>query len=221
MKYQYIDLSRTLTPGIGELKNHPPTELVEFQTHASHGRSNAQLSYSIHCGTHVDCPYHFVPDGMRVDEMDLDRFHGRGILVDLENKLTPGEAISLNMLMTEPQIRNIGGLSDAIVLINTGWGANYGSQSYYTGHPYLGADSARFLAENKVKAVGLDFPPDAKAGETVHTILLSAGVLIIENLTNMANLRGKDFNVLAFPVKLFRQSGGPARVVAQVERIVP
>jgi arylformamidase len=49
----------------------------------------------------------------------------------------------------------------------------------------------------------------------VHKILLSAGVLIIENLTNLDELSGKEFTVYALPVKL-QIDGAPARVIAQI-----
>ncbi len=48
-----------------------------------------------------------------------------------------------------------------------------------------------------------------------HKILLGGGVLIIENLTNVGLLAGKDFTVYALPIKL-ELDGAPARVIAQV-----
>ena len=50
----------------------------------------------------------------------------------------------------------------------------------------------------------------------IHKILLAAQVLIIENLTNLNQLAGKDFRVYALPVKL-DVDGAPARVIAEVE----
>ncbi len=40
-------------------------------------------------------------------------------------------------------------------------------------------------------------------------------MLIIENLTNLDKLAGKDFTVYALPIKL-ELDGAPARVIAQV-----
>lgn len=216
MVCKYVDLSRTITPGIGELPGHPPTTVNEFQTHASHGRSNAHLSYSIHCGTHVDCPYHFFPAGNTVDEIPLDSFIGNGVLVDLQGKVEEGEGISIGKIMENSHICDLNDqqLAQSIILINTGWGAAYETEYYYHRNPYLAEDSAKFFAEKKVKAVGLDFPPDQRGGSTVHRILLGSNVLIIENLINLHLLRDRKFVVMALPIKIFRQSGGPARVVA-------
>jgi len=216
MVIKYVDLSRVLTPGIGEIPGHPSTEIYEFQTHDTHDRTNAKLSYSIHCGTHVDCPYHFFPNGEKIDEMPLDRFIGKGVLVDLKDKVKPREAISVEKIIENSHINNLTDdqLAQSIVLIYTGWGKNYESADYYKSNPYLSEDGAKFFAKKKVKAVGLDFPPDGKQGSIVHRTLLGAKVLIIENLINLDELIDTEFQVFAMPIKIYQQSGGTARVIA-------
>ncbi|MEL7566891.1 MAG: cyclase family protein [Dehalobacterium sp.] len=215
---EYIDLSRVLTPGVGEIPGHPATKIEEFQTHVTHDRTNAQLAYSIHCGTHVDCPYHFFSHGDRIDELSPDRFIGQGVLVDLKDKVNPGEAISREKIINNSQIPSLtdGQLAQSIVLINSGWGLKYQEKDYYKCNPYLSEEAAKFFAEKKVKAVGLDFPPDGKQGAIVHRTLLEAKVLIIENLTNLDALKDVEFQVFALPIKIFQQSGGPARVIASL-----
>lgn len=218
MSAKYIDLSRVLTPGVGEIPGHPATIIEEFQTHLTHDRTNAHLSYSIHAGTHVDCPYHFFPEGERIDEMPLDKFIGKGILVDLLDQVKPGEAISVEKIVNNSSITSLTDqeLTQSIILINTGWGAKYQEDDYYKNNPYISEEAAKFFAEKKVKAVGLDFPPDGKQGSIVHRTLLGAKVLLIENLTNMNALKELDFQVFAMPVKIFQQSGGTARVIASI-----
>ncbi len=218
VKRKYVDLSRILEPGVGEPGGHPKTRIEEFQNHAEHGRSNSCLSYSIHCGTHVDTPFHFYENGKKVDEMDIDRFHGKGVLVNLEKKVEAAKAITLEQIFSESNLAKMGvdELSDTVVLINTGWGKNFGNEKYYSENPYLSNEAAQWFADNKIKAVGLDFPPDKKQGADVHNILLGAEVLIIENLTNMELLRDSNFRLMFFPIKLKGQGGGPARVVAEV-----
>jgi kynurenine formamidase len=50
-----------------------------------------------------------------------------------------------------------------------------------------------------------------------HTILLGAGVLLIENLMGLPGLPDDSFEVMAFPLKLVGENGGPARVVAELD----
>lgn len=217
MVKEYVDLSRVLTPGIGQIPGHPPIIIEEFQNHITHDRSNACISYSIHCGTHVDCPYHFFPNGARVDEMPVEKFIGKGILVDLQGKVANGEPININQITNNSEIEKLTDeqLAQSIVLIRTGWSAKYETAEYYLDNPYLSEECAKFFAQKKVKAVGLDFPPDRSQGSIVHRVLLGSDVLIIENLFNLNMLENNtEFEVMALPIKFYRQGGGPARVLA-------
>ena len=47
-----------------------------------------------------------------------------------------------------------------------------------------------------------------------HTVLLGAEVLLIENLMGLPGLPENGFDVIAFPLRLPGENGGPARVVA-------
>jgi len=63
--------------------------------------------------------------------------------------------------------------------------------------------------------VGLDMCSPDRPPFPVHKILLGGEILIIENLTNMEALEGKNFTIYAFPIKL-QIDGAPVRVVAEV-----
>ena len=219
MKQYFIDLSRVLQPGVGETPGYPPTIIENFQIHKTHGRTNAKLSYNIHSGTHVDVPFHFIEKGEKVDEMGLERFYGPGIYLDLHDKMKANSPLSIVSLkrtlhennLTENQLR------EKVLILHSGWGKNWGKDNYYRDNPYLSPEVAHFFVARKVKAVGLDFPVDGNLASIVHTIHLGGGVLHIENLTNLEALKGiKRFNVIFFPYKIYKQSGAPSRVVAQI-----
>jgi arylformamidase len=57
---------------------------------------------------------------------------------------------------------------------------------------------------------------DNAEGFPVHKQLLGADILLIENLTNLEPLIGKQFKLYALPLKLERD-GAPARVIATTE----
>ena len=71
------------------------------------------------------------------------------------------------------------------------------------------------MVELGVHAVGMDtLGPDEPPFPT-HKILLGNGILIIENLTNLDKLIGKQFDVIALPVKLATDAAS-VRVIAKV-----
>ena len=75
------------------------------------------------------------------------------------------------------------------VLVHTGWDRHWRTEAYQTGHPFLTEAAARLLVERGAALVGIDSHNiDDTSGRSrpVHTILLGAGVLICEHMTNLA-----------------------------------
>ncbi|ASJ14709.1 cyclase family protein [Thermococcus radiotolerans] len=150
------------------------------------------LKMGEHSGTHVDAPAHFVPGGKTIDEMPLERFAGRGMVVDVRGGEGP---VRLDEIPDE-------GYFDRIVL-------------FLTGGRELSPEVALFLVAEGVRAVGTDSM--SIGDDAVHRILLSEEVPVFENLTNLEVLLGKDFTFVAFPLKIEGGSGSPVRAVAFVE----
>jgi arylformamidase len=92
----------------------------------------------------------------------------------------------------------------------------YHDPIYFEDYPAMSEEVAKYLVEAKIKMVGVDTcSVDNQDGFPVHKILLAGNVLIIENLTNLTQLTGKDFKVYALPLNL-QIDGSPARVIAEV-----
>jgi hypothetical protein len=66
--------------------------------------------------------------------------------------------------------------------------------------------------------LGMDTPSPDRAPYQVHQSLLSAGIYIIENLTNLNKLTGeKYFEIISLPLKI-KANSSPARVLARIPR---
>lgn len=217
---QVIDLSRTLggedhfnAPGLG----FAPVDYKLIHTHEKHGRTNADLKFNIHEGTHIDPPYHFVENGATIDEIPVDTLIAPGFIFRVPD-VEPGEAISLEKVLASGKAPE--DLQGYIVIIDSGWGNNATPETYYSKAPYLSQQLADWLVAKRVRAVGLVNPPDKvdpppRHGDApIHRTLLGNNVLIIENLTNLDAIVGDRFTVIALPLKLARGCGGPTRVVA-------
>src|SRR2546422_8370809 len=55
------------------------------------------LTVSVHAGTHVDAPFHFVPDGAGIDAVPLERFMGPALV----------HSVDADRLITEAHVRAI------------------------------------------------------------------------------------------------------------------
>ena len=94
---EWVDLSLTLGgPRMSVVPGHPEVTFEPINTHKEHFRSNTYMKMSIHCGTHVDCPRHFVDGGTTIDEMPIERYMGPGVLADLRGKVGENESKQLH-----------------------------------------------------------------------------------------------------------------------------
>ena len=194
-----------------------------LQTHESHARSNTKLTLATHIGTHVDAPYHFHPDGTTVEDMALDRYMGPATLLDLRQLAKSRTSISIEDLCQAG-----GGPVDVegkITVLFTGWAhSESGAPRFYSDGPYLSTEGAAYLADNGVNAVAVDFPIDKHPPTPqstihdfpVHRLLLGQGIPLIENLINLDQLVGLNFELWALPLKLLGGDGAATRAVARI-----
>jgi arylformamidase len=211
-----VDLTMPFSPRTIPVPGHPSPTFETLHTLDRDGVRNTIMCMSIHTGTHIDAPSHFIEDGASIDEVPIDRFRRPGVRLDLTDA-TPGEPIALAQL--EAAGFDPGEARDAILLLATGWSDEAWRESrLYGGNPHLAADAAEAVAEAAPSALGLDFAVDAAKPWPNHTILLGADVLLIENLMGLPGLPREGFEVTAFPLRLEGENGGPTRVVAALGR---
>jgi arylformamidase len=201
----YIDLSVTLNEQTPVYPGDAPIKIEAAGKIEQGGFNDHVISINTHVGTHIDAPLHMIAGGTTLDQVSVEQFTGRGRLVELTKDL------SLEGL------RNSGISGGDIVLFHTGMSEHYYESVYFEDYPVISEEVAKYLVECKVKMVGVDTGSvDIADGFPIHKILLAGNVLIIENLANLDKLAGKDFKVLALPIKL-GVDGAPARVIAEVK----
>jgi kynurenine formamidase len=120
-------------------------------THATHGVLTSHLVSVMHHGTHVNAPLHLAQRGQGVGELPLDRFFGNGVVLPIPK----GEWEYIEPADLEaatPQVE-----PGDIVVINTGWHANYSDSLEYFSHgPGLSAAAAQWLIDREVTMVAVD-----------------------------------------------------------------
>ena len=97
------------------------------------------------------------------------------------------------------------GLAGHAVLVRTDHSLHFGTDRYFEAHPHLSAASASALVAADVACVGIDsmnIDGTSTGDRPVHSILLKAGIPIIEHLTNLAELPERGFTFTAVPPKI-------------------
>jgi kynurenine formamidase len=181
------------------------------------------MRFSIHTGTHVDAPYHFIPKGKTVDQVSLDRLIGPAIKIDLRRKIRAKEPITIEDIRSSPNFRERD-LRGKIVVLHTGWNRRmFGKPNYYLENPWLATETARWLASKSIRALALDTPQDRVQGPPrpgdfpVHRTFLKKGIPFIEHLANLERVKRREFTLIALPIKIKGGDGAPARAVAVLD----
>ena len=202
-----IDLTHTIHRNIAVFPGDDPIELDQIRTLENDGFNNYRLSTGMHVGTHIDGPKHMTTDKRLMADLPLEMFTGNGVLIDVrgEEKIEFRESFRT---IIQPE---------SIVLFYSGLDSHFGEPNYFTTYPDIAEELARFLADQHVKIVGLDWVSPDHEPYPVHDILFKNNVLILENLTNLDQLLHEtNFEVFAFPLKIEADSS-IVRVVARVE----
>jgi kynurenine formamidase len=201
-----IDLTHTFTAAMPVHAYDEPASITKIRNLAEHGYNDWRLTSGMHVGTHIDGPGHLLDAPGLLSAVPVERFVGKGYLVDARGKTTIDASLLHNMSIDE----------QAIVLVFTGMDKKFGTPEYFSQYPVITPDFAHELVKRNITLVGLDsFSPDQYPFE-VHKIFFGGNVFIAENLTNLDQLVGvKDFTVVALPLKTETDSA-LARVIAIV-----
>jgi kynurenine formamidase len=103
--------------------------------------------------------------------------------------------------------------------VHTGWDTYWGTDAYFTGHPFLTEQAACWLRDAGAVLVGIDsMNIDDTSGGTrpVHSVLLREEILIAEHLRNLGALPDDEFTFTAVPPKLVGVGTFPVRAFATV-----
>lgn len=213
-----VDLSHPLRNEMFALSIFPPVKIWRDTTIEEQGYNLTRLAFTAHTGTHIDAPLHFVPNGQSIDEISLEELRGRAVAWHVRGEA--GQPIERADL--EDQLPKVTG--HKFVFIYTGWEQHFWTdRQQYGFHPYLSNEAAEWLVELGIKLVGFDTAtpdlpePLRRPGFNwpVHHIILGQGVLIAEQVANLGQLVGTEFQVQVTPLPLFGSDGAPARIIAE------
>lgn len=199
------DISLSLSANTVRWVTAQPFELIE-RKRMSRGDTNnsSSLHTSAHAGTHVDAPFHFVPDGRAIEELPLDFFIGpaRVCAVESASQITAEHITGLKLAGEK---RVLFKTRNSELLHQTAYDPNFVAFS---------VDGAKALAGLGVELVGLDYLSVARADEQVpvHRAFLDQGVVLLEGIDLSAVPPGR-YELICPPVKLAGSDGAPCRAV--------
>ena len=163
-------------------------------------------------GTYIDAPFHRYDGGKDVSDYPLQAVANlAGVVVRATERA--GRALDPGVFRG----RDVGGKA---VLVHTGWDVHWRTGRYGTGHPFLTRAAAEHLIAAGAALVGIDSLniDDATDGaRPVHSLLLAAGIPIVEHLCGLAGLPDAGFRFYAVPPRVKGMGSFPVRAFAVLE----
>lgn len=168
---------------------------------------NSQICCDVHCGTHIDAPAHHLSEGATVDALPLDILIGVTTVIDVQ------DAASVTVDVLEKS-----GIppKTARLLIKTSNSQLWNSAGNRFVRTYVGIrpDAAAWIVRQGIRLIGIDYLSVQcfDDGPKTHTILLGAGVIIVEGL-NLTAVGPGLYHLICLPLNIPGSEGAPARVV--------
>lgn len=210
-----IDVSHEVEDGLVTYPGLPAPVVSDYLSRpASASRYSEGTTFQIgriemiaNTGTYIDAPFHRFDGGTDIAGLPLERIADLdGVVIDATGEraigIGPFEGLDLR---------------SRAVLIRTGWDVHWRTPAYAVGAPFVTGDLAEYLVRSEPALVGIDSIniDDMDDGlRPAHTLLLGAGIPVVEHLCELGRLPATGFRFHCVPVRFRGVGTFPVRAYA-------
>ena len=222
---EIIDLGQPLFNGMRNLGAEQvafwPTQTHEATCRETNGKmeySQKMMLLSEHCGTHMDAPFSWNKDGITIDQIPVTSMVRPGYFCDFSHK-KPHEPITIGDFEEVARAKGTPVGPGVAVIAWAGTCEDWGQEGFETKRPYIPTETAKWLIEQGVEVlatdiIGIDDPEEW--WWPTHATFQRAGVVMVQQLSNLDKLVGKEFLFVATPLKMLGGTASPVRPIAIV-----
>lgn len=197
MRYtKAVDLSPTLYPDHEKRRLTIRPFIYEQDRTTMH-----EIDTMSHIGSHVEAPSHFIPEWDDVSSLEIEKFFGEGVCIDLSYKM-PSEAIVIEDLKDNVK-------DDDVLLLHA-------TKHEDSERPYISEETAEWISKH-IKILGIDDTIALESSSELmatHKFLLGNRIPIIEGLINLDKIAGKRFFFIGLPLRIRGLDSSPIRAIA-------
>ena len=218
MKEKIIDLTHPIYEGmmIFPVSWHPATKVEQLGRHGIENRETRKVTIGTHCGTHIDAPRHFIPNGDTLDEISLDVLVGSAHMIDF-SAAAPHQQMEIKDFKDQ-----LGNERPRRLVLRFDWSDHWGTMNFYNDQPYISEDAGQWLVDRGVKLLAMDTPQvdnpehgrNGPKDSPLHKLMLGKGVIFLESLTNLKLISKNVFELIALPLPIRCSDGAPCRAIA-------
>lgn len=212
-----IELSHTIEDGMLTYKGLPAPVICDHLSRVQSRQLYAEgtefqigkITLVANTGTYIDTPFHRFETGFDLAGLPLESISAvDGVVVRQLN----GASRAISRAAFEAV-----DVAGKAVLVHTNWAAHWRTDRYFEGHPFLTRDAAEYLRDSGVILVGIDsynIDSTDDGHRPVHTVLLGAGIPIVEHMRGLEQLPDSGFRFSAVPPKIKGMGTFPVRAFA-------
>jgi kynurenine formamidase len=222
---RFIELSHVISAGMTTFPGLPVPEITPYMTREASREMYApgtefaidRISMVGNTGTYLDSPFHRYADGADLAGLPLDQ------LADLP-AVVVRTADTGTMAVDVEQLKGLD-VAGCAVLLHTGGDRGWGTDDYTHDAPFLTEAGARLLVDTGARLVGIDavniddMSPSSGGARPAHSILLAAGVPVVEHLTGLGAVPLVGARFTAVPLRIRRFGTFPVRAYAVVPAV--
>jgi arylformamidase len=207
MPGDWIDISAPLRNGMVAWPGDAPFERTSTFEIANGDPCNlSQISTTVHLGTHMDAPRHYLDGAAGIETMPIAATIGPARVIQIHDE----QAIRI------AELERHGLAQGERVLFKTRNSENcWKTDHFQKKYIYIPPESARYLADRRIQTVGVDYLSVGgfdDGGAETHRILLKAGIWIVEGLM-LGHVQPGEYEMVCLPLKILGGDGAPARAV--------
>ncbi len=203
------DVTLSISPNLPVWPGDPAIVLEQVSSMDAGAHDNvSRLACSVHTGTHVDAPHHFLNDHRTVESLSLDILVGPAHVVQISEDVKVVSADVLEDAGIPP------GTVRLLLKTRNSQLWEHGERNFFTDFVGISADGADWLVEHKIKLIGIDYLSVAPYKQSIptHRILLGVGMIIVEGM-DLSAVQPGDYQLYCLPLKLVGSDGAPARAI--------
>jgi arylformamidase len=206
------DISLPISPNMAVWPGDPSVEIQQLSSIDNGEEANvSQIRMSVHTGTHIDAPKHFLQEAGSIDKLPIEKLMGEALVLLIDDKV---DVIDEKTLKNHPNVDDL--VNCRKVLFKTRNSQYWDENRTRFNENYVGLNksAAAFLAELNLDLIGVDYLSIAAYtdSEAPHKILLGKKIILLEGI-NLHNVLPGTYNLICLPLPIVDSDGAPARAI--------
>lgn len=206
------DISLPITPEMAVWSGDPKVTLRRVNSLDKGDSSNVtQIRMSVHTGTHIDAPLHFLKNGKSIGEIPLQKLTGKAFVMEMGEEV---EVITQSVLEKHPQNEVLKTSSKVLFKTRNSSHLESWGSAFQKDYAALDSSGAKYLAQFDLDLIGVDYLSVAAYNDIKipHQVLLEREIVLLEGI-NLAEVPAGIYDLYCLPMNLAECEGAPARVI--------